>query len=563
VRFAEVVATTAEVASTRARSRKAAALAELFGRLAPGEVPVVVAILTGTPRQGRIGVGWRTVAGIEAEPADEPQLEIADVDAALDRLGGLSGPGSQAARTAELRALLGASTGPEQDLLRRLLVGELRHGALEGLVTDAVAKAAGVPLDTMRRAAMLGGDLPAVAEIALTEGVAGLAAVGLTLLRPVQPMLAQTATDVTEALALVAGSAGNDAAGGGDGTGGGTGGRGDAGGGGTGDRGADIADTAGTLASVEWKLDGARIQVHRVGDDVRIFTRNLNDVTARLPGIAELARSLPADSLVLDGEAIGVGEDELPRMFQDTMSQFGRQDGAAGAGIPGLESRFFDILHVDGTDLVDVPLTERLAALERVAGPWRIPGVITHAPGVAQRVLDDALAAGHEGVMVKAASSTYLAGRRGGAWRKVKPVHTLDLVVLAAEWGSGRRRGWLSNLHLGARDPDAAGAEGQHEFVMVGKTFKGLTDELLRWQTERFPEIATEQTDFAVFVRPEIVVEIALDGAQSSSRYPGGVALRFARVRRYRPDKSPAEADTIDAVRALLPGGGRGPRPAG
>jgi DNA ligase 1 len=540
VRFAEVVATTAEVASTRARSRKAAALAELFGRLAPGEVPVVVAILTGTPRQGRIGVGWRTVAGIEAEPADEPQLEIDDVDAALDRLAGLSGPGSQASRAAELRALLGAATAPEQDLLRRLLVGELRHGALEGLVTDAVAKAAGVPLDTMRRAAMLGGDLPAVAEIALTEGEVGLAAVGLTLLRPVQPMLAQTATDVTEALALVAGNSGNDA-------------------------GADTADTAGTagtLASVEWKLDGARIQVHRVGDDVRIFTRNLNEVTARLPGIAELARSLPADSLVLDGEAIGVGEDELPRMFQDTMSQFGRQDGAAGAGIPGLESRFFDVLHIDGTDLVDVPLTDRLAALERVAGPWRIPGVITDDPGVAQRVLDDALAAGHEGVMVKAASSTYLAGRRGGAWRKVKPVHTLDLVVLAAEWGSGRRRGWLSNLHLGARDPDAAGAEGRNEFVMVGKTFKGLTDELLRWQTERFPEIATEQTDFAVFVRPEIVVEIALDGAQSSSRYPGGVALRFARVRRYRPDKSPAEADTIEAVRALLPGGSRTPRPA-
>jgi len=539
VRFAEVVATTAEVASTRARSRKAAALAELFGRLAPGEVPVVVAILTGTPRQGRIGVGWRTVAGIEAEPADEPQLEIADVDAALDRLGGLSGPGSQAARAAELRALLGAATAPEQDLLRRLLVGELRHGALEGLVTDAVAKAAGVPLDTMRRAAMLGGDLPAVAEIALTEGRAGLAAVGLTLLRPVQPMLAQTATDVAEALALIAGNTGNDAAGGGDGTG----------------------DTVGTLASVEWKLDGARIQVHRVGDDVRIFTRNLNDVTARLPGIAELARSLPADSVVLDGEAIGVGDDELPRMFQDTMSQFGRQDGAADAGIPGLESRFFDILHVDGTDLVDVPLSDRLAALERVAGPWRIPGVITDDPGVARRVLDDALAAGHEGVMVKAASSTYLAGRRGGAWRKVKPVHTLDLVVLAAEWGSGRRRGWLSNLHLGARDPDAAGADGRDEFVMVGKTFKGLTDELLRWQTERFPEIATEQTDFAVFIRPEIVVEIALDGAQSSSRYPGGVALRFARVRRYRPDKSPAEADTIEAVRALLPGG-RTPRPA-
>ncbi len=543
MRFAEVVATSAEVASTRARSRKAAALADLFGRLAPAEVPVVVAILTGTPRQGRIGVGWRTVAAIEAEPAGEPQLEIADVDAALDRLGGLSGPGSQAARAAELRGLLGAATAPEQDLLRRLLVGELRHGALEGLVTDAVSKAAGVPLATMRRAAMLGGDLPAVAEIALTEGEAGLATVGLTLLRPVQPMLAQTATDVADALTLVAGNpAGNNG----------------------GDSDKDGDDTAATLASVEWKLDGARIQVHRVGDDVRIFTRNLNDVTARLPGIAALARSLPAERLVLDGEAIGVGEDELPRMFQDTMSRFGRQDGgAADAGIPGLESRFFDILHVDGTDLVDLPLTDRLAALERVAGPWRIPGVITDDPDVAQGVLDEALAAGHEGVMVKAASSTYLAGRRGGAWRKVKPVHTLDLVVLAAEWGSGRRRGWLSNLHLGARDPDAAATEGGDEFVMVGKTFKGLTDELLRWQTERFPEIATEQTDFAVFVRPEIVVEIALDGAQSSTRYPGGVALRFARVRRYRPDKSPVEADTIDAVRALLPGGGRTPRPPG
>ncbi|MGH9112933.1 MAG: ATP-dependent DNA ligase [Acidimicrobiales bacterium] len=540
MRFAEVVATTAEVASTRARSRKVAALADLFGRLAPAEVAVVVAILTGTPRQGRIGVGWRTVAGIESDPAGEPQLEIADVDAALDRLGGLSGPGSQGARAAELRGLLGAAIAPEQDLLRRLLVGELRHGALEGLVTDAVAKAAEVPLATMRRAAMLGGDLPAAAEVALTEGETGLAAVGLTLLRPVQPMLAQTATGVADALALVAGSGGN------------------AGNAGTeaGDNGDDGDDTADPLASVEWKLDGARIQVHRVGDEVRIFTRNLNDVTARLPGVVDLARSLPADRLVLDGEAIGVGEDELPRMFQDTMSQFGRQDGgAADVRLPGLESRFFDILHVDGADLVDRPLTDRLAALERVAGPWRIPGVITDDPDVAQGVLDEALAAGHEGVMVKAASSTYLAGRRGGAWRKVKPVHTLDLVVLAAEWGSGRRRGWLSNLPLGARDPDAAAAKGRDAFVMVGKTFKGLTDELLRWQTERFPEIATEQTDFAVFVRPEVMVEIALDGAQSSTRYPGGVALRFARVRRYRPDKSPAEADTIDAVRALLPGG--------
>jgi DNA ligase 1 len=296
---------------------------------------------------------------------------------------------------------------------------------------------------------------------------------------------------------------------------------------------------------VEWKLDGARIQVHRAGDDVRIFTRNLNDVTDRLPGIVDLVRSLPADRLLLDGEAVGVGEDELPRTFQDTMSAFGREDGVAGAG---LQSRFFDLLHLDGRDLIDVPLEDRLAALEGVAGPWRIPGVVTRDAGEAQRVLDEALAAGHEGVMVKDAGSPYEAGRRGGAWRKVKPVHTLDLVVLAVEWGSGRRRGWLSNLHLGARDPEGGG------FVMVGKTFKGLTDEMLAWQTERFLDIATERGDWVVEVRPEQVVEIALDGVQSSTRYAGGVALRFARVRRYRDDKTPAEADTIDAVRAMLPG---------
>jgi ATP-dependent DNA ligase I len=512
VLFAEVVATAGAVTATRARSKKVAALADLLSRLEPDELPVVVAVLTGAPRQGRIGVGYRTVRSVEAEPADEPSLSVLDVDASLDRLAGLHGAGSQAARTAELAGLLGRATVDEQDLLRRLLVGELRHGALEGLVTDAVAKAAGVPLDAVRRAAMLAGDLPRVAVLACGEGEAGLAEVGLTLLRPVQPMLAQTATDVAEALALATGRKPGDEPG---------------------------------LVSVEWKLDGARIQVHRAGDDVRIFTRNLNDVTDRLPGIVDLVRSLPADRLLLDGEAVGVGEDELPRTFQDTMSAFGREDGVAGAG---LQSRFFDLLHLDGRDLIDVPLEDRLAALEGVAGPWRIPGVVTRDAGEAQRVLDEALAAGHEGVMVKDAGSPYEAGRRGGAWRKVKPVHTLDLVVLAVEWGSGRRRGWLSNLHLGARDP---GGDG---FVMVGKTFKGLTDEMLAWQTERFLGIATERGDWVVEVRPEQVVEIALDGVQTSTRYAGGVALRFARVRRYRDDKTPAEADTIDAVRALLPG---------
>ncbi len=513
--LADVVATTEAVVATRARSTKVAALADLLARLRGDELPVVVAMLMAAPRQGRIGVGWRTVAAIEADPAEAPSLTVLDVDRTLDELAGLQGPGSQKARTALLTSVLGRATEPEQDLLRRLLVGELRHGALEGLVTDATAKAFGVPLAAVRRAAMLAGDLPRVAVIARDEGEAGLAAVGLTVLRPIQPMLAQTATDVAEALTLATGVKDGDAP---------------------------------RPASVEWKLDGARIQVHRAGDEVRIYTRNLNDVTDRLPGIVALARSLPATALVLDGEAVGVGEDELPRTFQDTMSAFGTSregpDGVAGAG---LQSRFFDLLHLDGDDLIDRPLTERLEALERVAGAWRIPGVITSDAGEAQQVLDESLAAGHEGVMVKDAASSYDAGRRGGAWRKVKPVHTLDLVVIGVEWGSGRRRGWLSNLHLGARDP---GGDG---FVMVGKTFKGLTDELLTWQTERFLALETSRTDQVVWVRPEQVVEIALDGVQVSTRYPGGVALRFARVRRYRGDKSPAEADTIDAVRDLLP----------
>lgn len=510
--LADVVATTAAVTATRARSAKVAALAELLARLAPDEVPVVVSILTGTPRQGRIGIGWRTLAALDVPPASEPTLRISDVDSALDRLDRLRGPGSQAARTRELTELLGRATADEQDLLRRLLVGELRHGALEGVVTDAAARAAGVPPALVRRAVMLAGDLPHVAAVALADGVPGLHAVGLTLLRPVQPMLAQTAADVTEALALA-----------GD----------------------------GGPASVEWKLDGARIQVHRAGDRVRIFTRNLNDVTARLPGIADLARSLPAERLVLDGEAVGWDEANgaSPEMFQQTMSRFGRRDG--GTASAGLEARFFDVLHADGDDLVDRPLAERTAVLDRVAGPWRVPGELTDDPRVAQRVLDESLATGHEGVMVKGAGSPYEAGRRGGAWRKVKPVHTLDLVVLGVEWGSGRRRGWLSNLHLGARNPDAG--PGEEAFVMVGKTFKGLTDELLAWQTEQLLARETGRSGHVVHVRPELVVEVALDGVQVSSRYAGGVALRFARVRRYRPDKTPAEADTIDAVRALLP----------
>ena len=516
--LADVVATTEAVAATRARLAKVGALAELLGRLDGAELPVVVAWLSAAPRQGRIGVGWRTVAAVEATPAPAPSLTVLDLDATLDELASQRGAGSQRARSDLLHALFARATADEQDFVRRLLVGELRHGALEGLVTDAASKAFGVSLAGVRRAAMLAGDLPRVAVIARDDGEEGLRAVGLTVMRPVQPMLAQTAADVSEALALASGAKGDDPPG---------------------------------PASVEWKLDGARVQIHRRGDEVGIWTRNLNEVTDRLPGIVELVLSLPATSLVLDGEAVGVGEDELPRTFQDTMSAFG-QDAAGGAGA-GLQSRFFDILHLDGDDLIERPLTERLAALERVAGPWRIPGVVTTDPGEAQRVLDEALAYGHEGVMVKDAGSPYEAGRRGGAWRKVKPVHTLDLVVLGVEWGSGRRKGWLSNIHMGARDPETG------ELVMVGKTFKGLTDEMLAWQTERFLSLETGRDGHVVWLRPEQVVEVALDGVQTSTRYPGGVALRFARVRRYRDDKGPEEADTIDTVRDLLAGAGTGP----
>ena len=499
--LARLVDTSTAVAATRARSTKVAALAELLRSLQPDEVEWATSMLSGDLPLGRVGVGWATVFNVEVEPATVPSLTIHDVAAAVTRLAATIGPGSTAARASILTDLLGTATHAEQGFLRQLLVGELRQGALAGIVTDGVAKAAGVPLAAVRRAAMLAGDLPAVAVLALGGGEDALASVGLRVLRPVQPMLAATAPNVEEALAATG------------------------------------------TASVEWKLDGARIQVHRAGDTVRLYTRNLNDVTDRLPGIVDLVRSFPSASFVLDGEAIGIAEDERPDRFQDTMSRFGRQDAEAGAT---LGARFFDVLHFDGADLIDRPLEERLTALDAIAGPAAMPRLVTADATAAAAFLDDALRRGHEGVMVKGLDSTYEAGRRGGAWRKVKPVRTLDLVVLAAEWGHGRRRGWLSNLHLGARGSDGG-------FVMVGKTFKGLTDALLRWQTEAFLAIEDRRTDHVVWVRPELVVEIALDGVQSSTRYPGGVALRFARVRRYRDDKGPADADTIETVQAMLP----------
>jgi DNA ligase-1 len=498
--FADVAATSEAVGATRSRTAKLTALAELIARLDVDEVAPTVAILSGGARQGRIGVGWATISGADVPHATEPSLTIGDVDSAIDALAALSGAGSSGARSAQLGTLLSRATAAEADLIRRLLIGELRHGALEGLVTDAVARATGIPLDVVRRAAMLAGDLPTVAVLARTGSEAALLDVGLTVLRPVSPMLAATSADVAAAL-----------------------------------------ETTGT-ASVEWKLDGARIQAHRDGNEVRLYTRNLNDVTQRLPGIVGLMLAMPCEQVVLDGEAIGVAQDERPDRFQDTMSRFGSHgDGAATT----LVARFFDILHLDGTDLIDEPLADRLAALDRIAGQAAMPRIVTDDPELGAAFLDDALAMGHEGVMVKAIGSVYEAGRRGGSWRKVKPVRTLDLVVLAAEWGHGRRQGWLSNLHLGARDPDGG-------YVMVGKTFKGMTDALLAWQTEALQAIEERRTQGTVWVRPELVVEIALDGVQASTRYPGGVALRFARVRGYREDKGPDGADTIATVQAML-----------
>ncbi|GAA3999329.1 ATP-dependent DNA ligase [Allokutzneria multivorans] len=502
--LAEVVTTSAAVGATRSRRAKTSALADLLrAALSPAFAGLVVALLIGVPRQGKIGVGWRQLSELEVPPAPGPSLSLSDVDSYLDRIAEVSGKGSTERRRVLLTELFSRATQAEQQFLFRLLVGELRQGALEGVMVDAVAAAHEVPAEAVRRALMLSGDLVATAVAARAEGEAGLAAFRLRLGRPVRPMLASPAESL------------------------------------------DAAVTDQGSSSVEYKLDGARIQVHRDGEEVHVYTRTLREITASVPELVELVRGLPCRSVVLDGETLALTDDGRPRPFQETMSRFGATDPRELL----LRPYFFDVLHLDGVDLLDAPLRERLVALDKVAGEHRIPSTVDPTAEEASALLDDALAAGHEGVMVKALDSGYAAGRRGKAWQKVKPVHTLDLVVLAAEWGHGRRTGFLSNLHLGARDPDGGPP------IMVGKTFKGLTDELLAWQTAEFQEREAGRDDHTVHLRPELVVEIELDGAQVSSRYPGGVALRFARVLRYRPDKDPADADTIDAVRALLVGG--------
>ncbi|RLV65128.1 ATP-dependent DNA ligase [Streptomyces sp. CBMAI 2042] len=504
--LAELAQVSLEVAATAARSKKVALLAALFRDAGPEDVPVVIPYLAGRLPQGRIGVGWRSL-GDPVEPAAEPTLTVTGVDAELTALAAISGTGSQALRRDRLRALFAAATADEQHFLRALLTGEVRQGALDAVAADALAKAAEAPPADVRRAVMLAGSLQEVARALLADGPGALAGFRLTVGRPVQPMLAHTAASVTEAV-----------------------------------------DKLGPCA-VEEKLDGIRVQVHRDGDRVRAYTRTLDDITDRLPELVTAVAALESGRFILDGEVIALGDDGRPRPFQETAARVGsrRDVAAAAAGVPVVPV-FFDALSADGVDLLDLPFAERHAALARlVPEALRVRRALVPDPAdaearrAAEAFLAETLERGHEGVVVKDLAAAYSAGRRGASWLKVKPVHTLDLVVLAAEWGSGRRTGKLSNLHLGARRPDGT-------FAMLGKTFKGLTDALLEWQTEKLGELATGEDGHIVTVRPELVVEIAYDGLQRSTRYPAGVTLRFARVLRYREDKTAQEADTVETV---------------
>ena len=503
-----VVEISRAVAGTAGRLEKVGHLADLLSRVPPDEIPIVIAFLSGEPRQGRMKIGGAVLSGLrDAPPAAAPRLGLGDVDATFDRIAAISGSGSAAARAQLLRALMSAATAAEQDFLFRLLFGELRQGALEGVLMDAVARASGLPAARIRRAAMLAGDLAPVARAALGEGDAGLAQFAMQPFRPIQPMLADSAGDTGGAL-----------------------------------------DELGE-ASFEYKLDGARIQVHKVDEEVRVYSRTLRDVTIAVPEVVAVARAMPARALVLDGEAIALHPDGTPLPFQETMRRFGRKlDVDRLKDTLPITPMFFDALYLDGDPLVDEPLSRRVSLLAGQSPAANlVPRLVTADRDAAAAFAQRALAAGHEGVMAKAVDGTYAAGRRGSAWLKVKQARTLDLVVLAAEWGNGRRRGTLSNLHLGARDPIKGG------FVMLGKTFKGLTDQMLAWQTRKFLELEIGRDDYTVYLRPEVVVEIAFNEVQTSSQYPGGVTLRFARVKRYRSDKTAAEADTIDMVLRFAP----------
>ncbi len=511
MQLSDLVSTSGQVAAVSGRLEKIDRLAGLLARLRPDEVPIAIAFLSGSTRQGRIGVGGAAIAQASAShAASQPSLDLDAVDAAFDRLAAISGPGSTVERARALAALFERATEEERSFLVRLLFGELRQGALEGLLLEAVAKAARVPAAIVRRAAMMAGDLGQVAAAALFYGEDGLRPFAVRLMQPVQPMLADSAEDVDAALERLG------------------------------------------EASLEYKLDGARIQAHKAGDEVRIFSRNLRDVSVAIPEIVEVVRALPARDAILDGEVIGLRPDGSPQPFQVTMRRFGRRlDVERLRDELPVQPFFFDLLLRDEAILLDEPQSLRFAELSRLVPQVAlIPHTRTSDPSEADAFLRSALVRGHEGVMAKATGAGYAAGSRGQAWLKIKQAHTLDLVVLAAEWGHGRRRGWLSNLHLGARDPVHGG------FVMLGKTFKGLTDQMLTWQTEALQRIAIAQDAYVVHVRPELVVEVAFNDVQESPQYPGGVALRFARVKRYRPDKPASAADTIDTVRAIVRGGG-------
>jgi DNA ligase-1 len=502
----DLVELSQRIAATRSRTAKIQELATLLRQLPAEEIAAAVSFLSGQLPTGRIGVGHAALrAARDTPPAATAGLAIADVERSFAELATISGSGSSARRSERLHALFGAATAPEQDFIARLISGELRQGALGGLLTEAVAAAAALPAERIRRAAMLAGELPPVARAALSEGAAGLERFQLQLFRPLQPMLAQTAEDPEEALAQLG------------------------------------------EAALEFKIDGARIQAHKREDEVRIYSRLGNEVTAVLPEIVGVVRQLPARTLVLDGEAIALRANGTPHPFQMTMRRFGRKlDTAALRAELPMTPFFFDLLHVDGEDLLDRPAHERFATLGERAASWQVPRRVTSSQEEADAFLAEALERGHEGIMAKAIGAPYEAGRRGASWLKIKSAHTLDLVVLAAEWGHGRRQGWLSNLHLGARDPASGG------FVMLGKTFKGLSDEMLTWQTERFQQIALGTDGWAVHLRPEVVVEVTFNDVQESPHYPAGMALRFARVKRYRHDKNAFEADTIDTVRRIF-----------
>jgi DNA ligase-1 len=507
VKLAALVDTSRRVTDASGRLDKIGLLANLLSNVPPDEIEIASAFLSGSLLQTRVGVGYGALqAAMPGVPAESPSLELTEVNAAFEQIARVSaGKGSIGERVRLLGELLSRATRVEQEFLFRLVVGELRQGAVEGLMLEAVAKAAGVPAERVRRARMMAGDLPTVARAALKGEAAELTSYATQLFRPVHPMLAGSAED------------------------------------------AEVAMEELGEAALEYKLDGARIQIHKAGDQIAVYSRRLNDVTAAVPELVEAVRALPPRELILDGEVIALRQNGTPHPFQTTMSRFGKRLDVEGARVEvPLTPFFFDVLYLDGGALIDEPARNRFTALiDSVPSSMLVPRLLTSSTTDAQAFLKGALAHGHEGIMAKALDAPYQAGHRGRRWLKIKPANTLDLVVLAAEWGHGRRHGWLSNLHLGARDPVNGG------FVMLGKTFKGMTDQMLDWQTKRLLELEVARDGHTVYVRPELVVETAFNEVQGSTQYPGGVALRFARIKRYRTDKTADQADTIAAVQEL------------